>query len=1333
MSGSSAASAAAPPSLLDSLEVPSLTERPMRKVSRSLGAESTLFEEVETPGTHTSTAYSDWDDDEEKDKIIDNANNVNVDSKENQVSDEKPSHVNSTSAAAAPVVVVDGNANVSNAEEDETEEEVARRVQQKKIEALLRRQRAAADYVQQKLPPATAATTVNAVKSSVSVVIDQPPSTPSTPSVVANPVPVVVTPVALPTTPATPVTPTLTPQEQRAKSLALRNARLASPFMSGPAQVVVVTQTQPPAAAAVAVATPPPSTPPPSSLPRDSSVSSLDDWRRDSDRFLASLRGTDSTAQSSAGATGGGGYVAYENPDLAASSVSRQTYGYEADSSVSYSMPDIATLSASVVTDNTDDSDAYDQPATAQYRTPDCSAATAAVAAASPAAAAPLPVRASAAVSAQSVASPALSAGGMRPLVRAWNEEFQRLWVRHLEANNRLRSSRSAVDAGADRLDEELNVLLSIGQLVSDFTNAAMRIGRVIISEAFQPAERKSIKPVAVGGVGGGLKFVAEGMFFKFAVDEYDLYGGNEYAAKAANHEFRHLQLLMAHAISGARGPCLHFPLMTLITFRGFRLIATTVLPIDASTIVYGSANAAVSVHSAADVAPVMRDIAAEFNLAPHHVVSRDLRQRLQLHACADIEVHRGRDQRLYIIDCHRLMPPTMPPAVASPDAPDKLIPLRKNANLYYLFRAMFVRAHSVPLSSDAFSGFSDRVEGREHNRVCRDATVHLLEHVVPRVAHALEARVARLGGKIGSLRRVVEYLHRNGVNMRFLGYVRNAVTEASLRCALLTEMMARTIKQLLNTGLRKLQTVLLQDYCDYIYRLFNESIFGGRKLRTVAWWRQDGPAALLQRFARAYDRTSDGDDLRQLIDERLLYDRLREITGVDFGAYEAFCGFMTGGVQHSAYTILELEPVVHRLYVLPIFEATLLQQESTPPADASFETHTAFFEKVRQLYIEGLTTRPEDVTALDALAVAFKQHAVLAGKHVRGALALELFAEAFECFRDALEISPKSHLAVLHFDYGVTIAAKARAVIDARRARLDDGVNHQVLTEMLADDATDAKKRAHAEALLRKLQVRMTAADADPLHFIDDMELAALYTKAAQQFEVAARLDDRDFDALYNRAHCVLMAEIVMVVHGDSVAPSADDNAAEREREAKAERFRNSSGAGTLSVSTLAVPPRKMSASLDVDPTCDAAQLGELRRKAAIDACELAQTLCEQAVQLEIAASGVDPVGDELPPRAVALERLKNALEQDAASALRISGRRSPRSERRRERLQSLSPSAQPPVVRSWPPRREEVERDEPKPVQLPSAGSDDERSDEAAHPSERGFGLGTRVNVSQ
>ena len=37
-----------------------------------------------------------------------------------------------------------------------------------------------------------------------------------------------------------------------------------------------------------------------------------------------------------------------------------------------------------------------------------------------------------------------------------------------------------------------------------------------------------------VGGVGGGLKYACGGIFFKFCVDEYGLYGGNHWAAKAA-------------------------------------------------------------------------------------------------------------------------------------------------------------------------------------------------------------------------------------------------------------------------------------------------------------------------------------------------------------------------------------------------------------------------------------------------------------------------------------------------------------------------------------------------------------------------------------------------------------------------------------------------------------------------------------------------------------------------------------------------------------------------------------------------------------------------------
>jgi hypothetical protein len=47
----------------------------------------------------------------------------------------------------------------------------------------------------------------------------------------------------------------------------------------------------------------------------------------------------------------------------------------------------------------------------------------------------------------------------------------------------------------------------------------------VSLSEA-----KKTIKPVAAGGQAGGEKYIVQGIFFKFALDIFGIYGGDEYA-----------------------------------------------------------------------------------------------------------------------------------------------------------------------------------------------------------------------------------------------------------------------------------------------------------------------------------------------------------------------------------------------------------------------------------------------------------------------------------------------------------------------------------------------------------------------------------------------------------------------------------------------------------------------------------------------------------------------------------------------------------------------------------------------------------------------------------
>lgn len=52
---------------------------------------------------------------------------------------------------------------------------------------------------------------------------------------------------------------------------------------------------------------------------------------------------------------------------------------------------------------------------------------------------------------------------------------------------------------------------------------------------------KKTIRPVSIGGVAGGDKYIVGNILFKFAVDSFGLYNGDENAAKAAGHELKGL------------------------------------------------------------------------------------------------------------------------------------------------------------------------------------------------------------------------------------------------------------------------------------------------------------------------------------------------------------------------------------------------------------------------------------------------------------------------------------------------------------------------------------------------------------------------------------------------------------------------------------------------------------------------------------------------------------------------------------------------------------------------------------------------------------------------
>jgi len=77
----------------------------------------------------------------------------------------------------------------------------------------------------------------------------------------------------------------------------------------------------------------------------------------------------------------------------------------------------------------------------------------------------------------------------------------------------------------------------------------------------------------------------------QFNYDFNNLYGGDEFAMKAAGHDLKGLIHYLHTAVDG-----LHYPLMLLINYIGYRITAVSILPINQGTLRYGSDNGGIVV-----------------------------------------------------------------------------------------------------------------------------------------------------------------------------------------------------------------------------------------------------------------------------------------------------------------------------------------------------------------------------------------------------------------------------------------------------------------------------------------------------------------------------------------------------------------------------------------------------------------------------------------------------------------------------------------------------------------------------------------------------------------
>src|SRR3990167_11307817 len=347
--------------------------------------------------------------------------------------------------------------------------------------------------------------------------------------------------------------------------------------------------------------------------------------------------------------------------------------------------------------------------------------------------------------------------------------------------------------------NEQIKAYLELERLSTYFIYTVKTYARIIISEVYLPNSEKIIKPVSIGGIAGGAKYIVQRILFKFAIDHKELYSGDHIASKVAGHELKSLTQLVNCWEAGLR-----YPLMALVDYRGFRVIGMSLLPINGEvSLIHGSSDGAKTIRYHPLIAPKLKSISEKLNLAPHFMGNHS---QYEMHLPVDLETHYGTDGEYYLLDFSRLFPPEAPS------------PLRKMDYLHKLLRPEFVKHYQIPLCSDAYSNFVKpnaktyandshynlrKQQETEVNENVLKATQYLIDRIIPSVANSLCE--IPMGARHSV--QLCNYLHSNGINLRYLGELRNQTLlhgDDYWASLLLIEMVSRVIKDEIRCMLRE-------------------------------------------------------------------------------------------------------------------------------------------------------------------------------------------------------------------------------------------------------------------------------------------------------------------------------------------------------------------------------------------------------------------------------------------------------------------------------------------------------------------------------------------------
>jgi hypothetical protein len=220
------------------------------------------------------------------------------------------------------------------------------------------------------------------------------------------------------------------------------------------------------------------------------------------------------------------------------------------------------------------------------------------------------------------------------PGVRQWCAE----WLA-LSAATATTAAPPTATTTATTVSTTSDAAVKIAALLRDFVQAAGRAVRIIVAQKTRPPDEREFLVQGMGGVAGGDKYMCDGLFIKFVHDDRNIYGGDAFAHRAARHELKGAEAYRATNIPG-----LHTALMLIADHCGWRLMVSAVLPVNASSLVYGSDDQGKTIHTGrgdARVQSIMKEAAEKIGLARHRLTCTATNTVVELYSAIDVEVHR--------------------------------------------------------------------------------------------------------------------------------------------------------------------------------------------------------------------------------------------------------------------------------------------------------------------------------------------------------------------------------------------------------------------------------------------------------------------------------------------------------------------------------------------------------------------------------------------------------------------------------------------------------------------------------------------------------------------